>query len=89
MQAVLIIARADGLAAAGWHADTVAAIVHLSGGGASSTCRNRSVNSIRCWEKTRREDVEGPNVDMFVEDLSAQPHYGDVPEKWSIFKVSG
>jgi hypothetical protein len=32
MQAVLIIARAGGLPAAGGHADTVAAIVYLSGG---------------------------------------------------------
>jgi hypothetical protein len=40
------------------------------------------VNSLRYWEKTRREDVEGPKVDMFVEGLLAQPHYGDVPEKW-------
>jgi len=47
------------------------------------------VNSTRCWEKTRREDVEGPNVDVFVEDLLAQPHHGDVPEKWSDPKALG
>jgi hypothetical protein len=67
---------------------TVAAIAPLIGC-VCSTCRGRRVKPIRRWEKTRREDVEGPNVDVFVEDLLAQPHHGEVPKKRSNLKTLG